>query len=642
MRGTATLELRGMVATAAARETLERNRMHPHRLVVATDRPRRLRPLVGLGRTISIVLVALLSLAAIGPRALSQSAAAQATPTATTAPKTASAAPQDADLYISLPVDTSSAQWKDAEELVRRITGNGIGDAVSRATTSAVGTSGSFDLTKPPFAGGEIGLVVTSLDAATSQAESVTGSIGIGVGAAPALEATPEATGSNVQGGALIIASTDVRAAEKAVADELASAAGTASAVIVSTTYHKIEIQSFPAGADGSAGQAYAVVGDLIALAATPADLEPIIDAASGSTPSLADLDAFTRAASLLPSDRLAYGFLNGNATSGDLGSFDSMGLPIGSALSPLLGAERYTAFTIAAGADALRLESVEIPVDGKPNATAKGDAASLTLADQVPANTVLMVNGFDIGKGALLQGVGAILVSLVSSLSSFGGTPAATPSIDQLYTDAAQLLGFNLQTDFLQQLTGVYDFALWDLDPANPAGIQAVLASDTDSAGAVGGALGALGFLIRAVGQNQATVTTKTIGDGSVSEVSIGGSNGGTPVLIDFGLVNDRLMVGVGNGIQSFVDGTSDPLSGSSAYKDALAQLPADHDGVLFINVADLAPALTALSSSSSTDISTPRAMAASDLSAVQSVGMVSYKKNGYAYTSAVVSVPQ
>lgn len=171
------------------------------------------------------------------------------------------------------------------------------------------------------------------------------------------------------------------------------------------------------------------------------------------------------RQATALAGDRLGFGYLNGAGLGEGLNCSDTSGLGLGSAAGGLFGAG-VTGLAVIADPAGFRFNTVEIPVDGS-TVEAGGAAADLGFADKVPANTLIFVNGFELGKGALLQTLGMALVTAFYSVGSptSDATPVALPSADELYAQTAMLIGFNLNTHFIQQMVGEYGFALWNVN---------------------------------------------------------------------------------------------------------------------------------------------------------------------------------
>ena len=144
---------------------------------------------------------------------------------------------------------------------------------------------------------------------------------------------------------------------------------------------------------------------------------------------------------------------------------------------------------------------------------------------------------------------------------------------------------------------------------------------------------------MIQAIGQGSASVKTVAFGKSALSEATIGSS--GTATKIDFGVADNQFVLGIGDGAETYLTGPKTSLADSADYKAAFTGLPTEYDGIAYVNVA----ALSSMGSSTSGSIlgGTPVAgvsTATAAASKVKSYAMVSYKKDGLAYTSSLLVV--
>ncbi|MGI8475338.1 MAG: DUF3352 domain-containing protein, partial [Thermomicrobiales bacterium] len=549
----------------------------------------------GLGVNRRRIVRAALTLSLLGSMLVT--AAVGQSPTTTRAQSTSAHAaagvtPATAVLYADIVYDVNSAQWKQADVLLKRLGSTGIESALKSDGGSGGGLMGS--VRSAGLEGGELALVVTNLDTVSAQS----GNLGALGGLAKNLPiATPTATSSGSPSGIAVIAKPVTMAtAQKSAKASLQADAAAADAKVETTTYKDVSIEAIPANAtSGASGQALATVGDFIVYAEAPVDIQPIIDTHAGVIKPLNGVDAFKKVGGEFKGDRVLFGYINGSALGGSLNGLDTSGMGITSSLGGLLGTQNDTGFTLAAADAGFRIDTVELPTDGSVDAKAGGAAKDLTLAKSVPADSTIFVNGYNLGSGSLLQSLGLVLVSALSGVAN-GGTPTAVPTADSLYASAAQLLGFNLKADFIDQMVGQYAFALWNVDPANPAKISAVLASGVKSPAALSNTVGSLSFLIQAAAQGRANVTTKTVGDSVLNSVAFG--DPAAPITIDYGVLKDRFVLGVGDGATTFGKGVSNSLADSTTFKAALAELPTEYDGVFYANLQQILGLTNSLSS--------------------------------------------
>ena len=559
----------------------------------------------------------------------------------------AKAAPQSSLLYVDLSLDTASAQWKNATAVLNAINGTSTASVVSMATEDGI-------------AGGKAALVVTNLSAVTSAAGSVSGAVNGALGSSTgstsgggltdilgslgkggSANATPTASigAASAAGVAVIIKPADAAKGWASLQKSFTKDAAAASATPTETTYKTVKINSY-AGIGGTAGAAIAQVGGYLVSTETPADIQPIVDVVKGDAKPLSGVANFAKGVAALTGDRFAFGFINGQSFGSNLmtAGGSSVG-SFGAAIKTLAGADHDTAFQMSASASGLGLQTVNLPngsTSAAATAAASGTASALNGATKVPADSLVFINGYNLGKSSVMEALGLAVVSLFSGLSGDTATPTASPTAQDMFKTTAGFLGFNLKADFLDQLTGKYVFALW---AKNASSVGAVLASDTANPAALQVTVSGLGFLVQAVGQGKAAVSTVTYGKSALSEVSTG--TGGSAIKIDFGVADSQFVLGVGDGAKKYLTGGTSSLADSADYKAAFTGLPTEYDGVAYVNVAGLS-GISAASAGSITG-GTPVAgmkVAMTGASNVKSFAMVSYKKDGLAYTSSMLVV--
>ncbi|MGH2559736.1 MAG: DUF3352 domain-containing protein, partial [Thermomicrobiales bacterium] len=209
-----------------------------------------------------------------------------------------------------------------------------------------------------------------------------------------------------------------------------------------------------------------------------------------------------------------------------------------------------------------------------------------------VPSNTVLMVDGADLGATGVLDAL-----ALWYLQQMFGVDPAAPPVptsspeafAASLFEQSAQLLGFNIQTDVIDQLVGEFGLALWGIETLDPTQVNAVFISGVNDAATFNSAVSQISLLIQSGAQGQVSITTREIGTDTVNVVDL--SSTGTPVTVEYGVVGSEFLLGVNNGVAEYTGGTTDPLSGNPVYQQALAALPAEHNSVFYIDLSQIVP---------------------------------------------------
>lgn len=540
--------------------------------------------IVGSGLSITASLAMVAVGAAVAPAAAAVPAAQV---TASDYP-TASVTPEDALAYFVLELDEESDQWSQAVALVERA---GFADTLEQARNDILQDAAGNDVPLDSILGGEAAVVVTSaaIDA-IAEAGDPAAMLLDGDEATPAADTgggLPDATGA-----ALVL---DARAPDTAFAalqSALQDQADETGGAVEAIDYDGVTIEYVPGStADDADPMAVARVDDFVAVAASPTDLEPIIDTGGGEA-ALADFGPFQDIQSALADDALLFGFIDGSAAEDAQGALNNLGLPTG--LTP---SATYTGIQVRADEPGFRLETISTPVDGGPFPPATATYES-DLATRVPADALFFLSGAELGENGILDTIGAGLIGLASG--GLGGTPA-TPAPDQdpdafiaeQYEQAAQLIGVNLQTDLFQQFVG--EFGLYMSSEADPATISALFASDVSDPGTVVNALNQIKLLVQGSIGAGGEATTRQIQGSEINTVSAGGPD--FPK-VEYGVVDDQFVLGVGiaSPIDSFVDGNGDSLATDSLYQDVMGTLPTEVNGSLYVSLVQVIPLLQGL----------------------------------------------
>ena len=146
------------------------------------------------------------------------------------------------------------------------------------------------------------------------------------------------------------------------------------------------------------------------------------------------------------------------------------------------------------------------------------------------------------------------------------------------------------------QQLVGEY--ALWFSAGSDPSDISALLVSGVEDPGTVVNALSQLTLLIQGAAGGTASVTTRQIGGDQVSVIDTGDP---TAPALEYGIVDDHFVFGVGTAVDDFADGPVDSLADDAQFQDVMATLPEDVNGMLYVDLARIIPLIQEAASSAS-----------------------------------------
>jgi hypothetical protein len=510
--------------------------------------------------------------------------------------ETAALAPESTLIYMSVQLDTEGEQWTLAEELLGRLGVPSVEEAIAQSGETMTSEDMALLEDLEVFLGGEVGIVITSLAAAQEAGSELSSEAGLGAVSDALPVGSPEATAPGEgEGFAAIARPEDAAAAWTAVEDLFQQNATDSGQTIVEEEYEGVTILTLPGDEfDSSSGAAAAQLDDFIVLAATPADIEPIIDVHQGNAPALADEEHFQEISAAFTEPRLAFFYVNGpelfaQAMSGvDMSELEEMG-QFGDLFTNAINA--YSAGTVSAEENGFRFDSLTMPGESGELPPTPANFTP-TLPDKVPSNTVLMAAGADLGATGTLD-----VLALLFVQGMLGIDPSATPVPSQspeeyaaeLFEQSAQLLGFNIKTDVIDQLVGEYGLALWGIETLDPTQINALFISGVSDTTVFGGALAQISLLIQSGAQGQVSITTREIGTDLLNIVDL--SPTGTPVIVEYGILGGEFVVGVNNGITEYASGASDPLSANPNYQSALSSLPSEHNSITYIDLSQLVP---------------------------------------------------
>jgi hypothetical protein len=415
---------------------------------------------------------------------------------------------------------------------------------------------------------------------------------------------------------------------------------------------------------DPTLGTSYARAGDFLLFGPTAADLEPAIDVSQGSAPALADQAPFTQVRNELASDFLMYSYTDGpayiaamqaelQAAAAQLGP----DFPYGAALAQL---NTYSGEVIWADDPGFRTNTISIPAAGvAPPAPANFD---LKLDARVPDDTLIFADSFDLGPslGPSLDVLDSVIRAAVAADPDLARELPADAlegiKSGDIYAFIGRFLAFNPRTDLIDQMVGEWAFALSvrSLDPSGVAGVfvsgakNELVLNDAVTKLAVWLNLLALGGVASASGSG-AMFADQTTGahteevNGTLTQViEIPVPEMNTSLRVQWGVVKGQLVFGIGDGFTSYLNGPVATLADSPRYRSVMAELPTEHNGVFYLNLAEminLVQPLIQQEIDAEQGGATPGATLP-DLSGIQSFGMVSYERDGMRGTSSLLMI--
>ena len=250
---------------------------------------------------------------------------------------------------------------------------------------------------------------------------------------------------------------------------------------------------------------------------------------------------------------------------------------------------DAYTGLVVWADDPGFRLDTISVHTDGEagPSLMSPFDG---TLDERVPADTVLFANGQNLGESGLLNGLALLFAMGATGMVDATGEASATPvAVDPetVLDEASDLVGFNLQTEFIDQLSGEFGLALSIANLLGADGIGALFVSGVEDPSILADSVSKIALLVAAAVGGETEYSTREVNDATVNVVE--DDSGTLPIKVEYGVVDGELLVGYGNMLQTYVDGPGESLADNPQYQETMALLPADHGVVFYLDLGQI-----------------------------------------------------
>ena len=495
----------------------------------------------------------------------------------------AASVPADTVIYMAIDLNQESEQWTQAFSLFERAGLNDVAEDEVGASTEELGDSAeSMNFT------GSAAIVFTDADALM---ESATGpEFAAETVASPMDTADSVMTDAAAEvpaGFAMVIQPDDSAALsaqfEAMVADE-AEANG---ATVATVDYNGVTITYWESADATITSSATATVGDVVVLGTVPSDIEPIIDTVQGDTESLASTDGFSAVYSKLETNSMIFGYVDADAMMTALVNSPNSEMLLGTSddvTAELDAARGHMGWTVYASETGFHMDSVIVPLDPANVPTADGFTPSM--ASSMPADVMMFANSNNLYATGVTEMLGTLLQTSLAEAQYDEGTntavatPASTPSVDETWAMMEQMLGFNPDTDLLQKLDGEYAMyaGVYDLESGVPTP-EFLFVSGTSDAATLNETMAQVTQLATEMNAGDYEMSSRTVEGGELTVMTFPGETTGlVPVVLEFGVVNDEMLIGVNGAIDKYLAGDSETLADSANFQAAFAELPSEN----------------------------------------------------------------
>ncbi len=592
-------------------------------------------------------------------------------------PSAAAAAPESTVLFHSLDLDREGTQWQLTEELLGRV---GLPDALD-LWEEAILTEGaaSGDVTEADLdalLGGEMAIVVTSQ--ALERAVARHTSYGEVTAAPNAGDATPMAEAdASGQGLVAILVPGDPEAAWGYVERQLADLAAKLHVDLEESTYGEAELLEIARGDRATTsstddagpmaklmaeldlyGHGSLVTGradDYIIVGSNQADVRGIVDVIDGSAASLADSAEARAVAAELPADALSFTYIDAQRVIDALGP-ELAGMHQGNASEmPHEAWGGQLGLAISADDAGFRFDTISVPSAGSDleSMLVENDPSVAAAATRAPAGTF----AFQAGRLPENAYVGApyLVAQAVNDMMTGGeqtgghammDVPTAE-EIEEAISTAQVALGFDPATDLFDLLG--YEFIAFSSFPNisfKGVDFDAVAAVSTTDSEALAETAEKIAASIDRAGAG-AEVATRTI-DGDTVYVVSGPETEEVPA-IEFGVVEDHAVIGVGGGIEDLTTEPAESLAEDPQFQTVMGLLPGEYYQIGYLDIGQAIDSIDMLMGMmgmmGGMDMAVPAAtpmVTADGLENIRALGGVAYQEDGMSGASAILYIAE
>lgn len=494
----------------------------------------------------------------------------------------ASVVPVDTVMYMSLDLDQESEQWVQTQALLQRAGLSDLAEDELGASTEDLG-----DAAESTGITGDAAIVFTDADSLVTYSSGDFANVADPMNSMDtAMSDTPEVP----EGFALVMQPVDPAAMSAQFIDMATDEAAANDAELMTADYNGVTITYWESNISTVTATATAEVDGTVVMATRPSDIEPIIDTVQGTTENLASHDGFNSVYDKLETNSLVFGYMNLEVLMTAVLNDPVMAETLGGdeAIAKLEAAKGYAGWTIYATDAGFHMDSVYMRNDE----SAQPDAESFTpaMASKIPADVMLFANGNNLYSTGISESVGTLMqVGLAESESDGMTTPVSTPTLDETWATFEQMLGFNPDTDLLAKLDGEYAVyaGVYDLesDMPNP---EFLMISGTSDAATLTDTTAKITQLMEQMNEGEYEVSSRSVEGGELTVITISAdSTGGLPVVIEFGVVNDEMLIGMNGAIDKYLAGDQPMLADEANFQETFAQLPSENlVSVSYLNI--------------------------------------------------------
>jgi hypothetical protein len=402
----------------------------------------------------------------------------------------------------------------------------------------------------------------------------------------------------------------------------------------------------------GKPGFAAGRAGDFIIAGVSQADVTEIIDVVDGATDSLADSAEAEQVAAELPAETLSFTYLDGAAILDAVGEKTVQKLQ---AMMPQADQALWQAragFAVSAVEPGFRVDAVAVPGESGSlgSAAIANDPAIAAAAERVPAESFLYEAGV-IPENAFASAAYMLALAVNGDMAGEdwqGGKQNQLPTEQEMEEEiatAAATLGFDPRSELFDLLGGQFiAFSSFPTFNMNGFGLDAVAAVATTDAGTLNETTRKIAAAIER-SDTGADVSVRNL-DGDTIYVVTDPEMAKGPSL-EFGVVDDRAVVGTGGGIEDLVTEPGASLADDPQFQAVMDELPDEYYQVTYVNIGQAIDVVTAMvgamdqSRTGEAAVATPGPAAGSPAN-IRALGAVAYQRGEAAGSSMILYIAE
>jgi hypothetical protein len=501
--------------------------------------------------------------------------------------------PAESVMYVDADLNQTSEQWTQFYALLERAGLSDLAEDQADVSPEEVG-----DLAEMYEYTGEAAIVITSPDGLTSEAFSE-----VTEGAMDVTEDPLAVADSAPEGMVAVFQPDDPEALHASFVENIENRAEEFGGAAETSEYNGVTITSWESTTEDSGSMATALADGTVIVSWAPEELEVVIDTINGDVESLATSESFQSVAGAFTTESISFGYLDATTIAAEAAEEDAQ---LADAMAGYdVSATGYFGWNLYVDDLGFRMDTVVMSEDG-----ITPTLLDPTLAGRIPASSLLFVNGTDIAGSGLSEALGVFLqLALADTGSMDVSTPVATPSVEDVYAELETQIGFNINDDLIAQLDGEWALAASaeQIFSAEPQ-FDVVFVSEVADEATVTDTTEKIEFLVSAsVDEESVSVTDREVEGGTVTTVTLIDAMGpGVPTIIEWAVIDGEFLIGMNNGVDSYLDGNVEALADDPIYQQTFDALPStDLVSIQFVNLDRTIPmieeAVTSLESSMS-----------------------------------------